>query len=282
MEKRKSMAVKSLLSLPLAVLITALFTTSLALAQQSAIENAPWQFGVSIYGWFPSIAGETSFAQPGGGNEFGIDIEDILDNLKFTLMGTVDVRKGRWGIATDLIYMDVGGDKSGTRAATIGRRALPVNATADVDLDLKSWIWTLAGYYRAVDRSTQTLDILAGTRYVDVEQKVDWTLSGNIGSIPIPDRTGAATAVVDNWDAIIGVRGRFAFGARKAWFIPYYLDVGTGESDFTFQGLAGLGYAFKWCDVVGAWRYLYYDLPSGKPIRDISFNGPAVGVTFRW
>ena len=275
----KSTAGRSIFSLALAFLIAILLSANEASAQQPANETDPWQFGVSIYGWFPDIAGQTSFTQPGGSSEFGIDIDDILDNLKFTLMGTVDVRKGRWGIATDVIYMDVGGDKTGTRSATIGRRPLPVNATADVDFDLKSWVWTLAGYYRAVDKSNLTLDVLAGTRYVNIEQTVDWTLSGNIGSIPVPDRS---TADVANWDAIIGVRGKFAFGAQNAWFVPYYLDVGTGNSNFTFQGAAGLGYAFKWAEIVAVWRYLYYDLPSDKPIKDLSFSGPAVGITFRW
>ena len=111
---------------------------------------------------------------------------------------------------------------------------------------------------------------------------MNWGITGNVGSIPVPDRTGAAKADLANWDAVIGVRGRFAFGAQKAWFIPYYLDFGTGESDFTFQGVAGLGYSFHWLEVAAAWRYLYYDLPSHKAIDDMSFSGPAIGVTFRW
>ncbi len=64
--------------------------------------------------------------------------------------------------------------------------------------------------------------------------------------------------------------------------MPYYLDVGTGDSDFTWQGIVGMGYAFHWGEVAAAWRYLYYDLPSGKAINDMSFSGPEIGVTFRW
>jgi hypothetical protein len=277
----RTIAAKSILSVPLAFLMVVLISSTGVLAQQTANEAGAWQFGASIYGWFPNIAGETSFRQPGGGNDFQIDIEDILDNLEFTLMGTLDVRKGRWGLFTDLIYMDVGGSETGTREASIGRRELPDNATADVDLDLKSWIWTLTGYYRAIDQPGLTLDVLAGTRYVDVEQEVNWNITGNVESIPVSDRTGAAKEDLKNWDAIIGLKGRFALGAQKSWFVPYYLDVGTGESDFTFQGIAGLGYAFRWVEIVAAWRYLYYDLPSGGAVKDISFNGPAIGIAFR-
>jgi len=278
----KSTTGKSIFLLPLVVLLMALLASSSALAQQPSSETDPWQFGVTIYGWFPDIAGETSFTQPGGGNDFKIDIGDILDNLKFTLMGTFDMRKGRWGILTDVIYMDVGNSQTGTREGTIGREALPVNATANVDLDLKSWIWTLTGYYRALDQPGMTLDVVAGTRYLDVEQKVNWNVSGNVGSIPPPDRAGTAEAGLTNWDALIGLRGRFAFGAQNAWFVPYYFDVGAGDSDLTWQGIVGLGYAFHWGEIVTAWRYLYYDLPSGGAIEDMSFSGPAIGVTFRW
>ncbi|MEN8243787.1 MAG: hypothetical protein ABFS43_02665 [Thermodesulfobacteriota bacterium] len=81
---------------------------------------------------------------------------------------------------------------------------------------------------------------------------------------------------------IFGVRGRFAFGSKKALFVPYYLDLGFGESDITWQGVAGLGYAFGWGEIVAAWRYLYYDMSSGSAIDEISFSGPEAGVTFRW
>ena len=39
---------------------------------------------------------------------------------------------------------------------------------------------------------------------------------------------------------------------------------------------------FGWGDVVGAWRYLRYDLKSDQAVQDLSFNGPMIGVTFRW
>jgi hypothetical protein len=278
----KSITREEIFSLPLVVLMITLLLSTGALAQQTASETDFWQFGVSIYGWFPDISGDTSFTQPGGTNDFKIDIGDILDNLEFTLMGIFDARKGRWGILIDLVYMDVGDSQTGTREATIGGIELPVNASANVDLDLKSWIWTLTGYYRTLDQPGMTLDVFAGARYLDVEQKVNWVVTGNVGSIPVPDRTGAAETSLTNWDALIGLRGRFAFGAQNSWFIPYYLDAGTGDSDFTWQGIAGLGYAFRWCEVVATWRYLYYDLPSGKAIDDMNFSGPAIGVTFRW
>ena len=172
-----------------------------------------------------------------------------------------------------MIYMGVGNSKSGVTEGTIGGTPIPVGASASVNLDLDSWIWTLAGYYRMVDQPKSTFDLLAGLRYTDVEQKVDWNITGNVASIPIDDRTGTAVSSLDNWDVIIGARGRFTFGASNTWFVPYYFDLGTGDSDSTWQGIAGIGYAFGWGETVAAWRYLSYDLGSGSAVADINFNG---------
>ncbi len=112
-----------------AVLMMATLASTGALAQQAAGDSDTWQFGVSIYGWFPDIAGQTAFTQPGGGDDFEIDIDNILDNLKFTLMGTLDVRKGRWGLLTDFLYMDRSEIRKPVRVrpASAGL-GLPVNA----------------------------------------------------------------------------------------------------------------------------------------------------------
>jgi hypothetical protein len=168
---------KRFFTLSYAVLLMALLVAPGASARQPASESKPWQFGISIYGWFPDIAGETAFTQPGGSNDFTIDIDDILDNLEFTLMGSFDVRKGRWGFLTDAIYMDVGNSKTGTRNATIGGTPIPVDATADVDFDMESRIWTLTGYYRTLENAGASLDVVFGARYLDVEQKVNWDIN---------------------------------------------------------------------------------------------------------
>ena len=260
-----------------------IFSLSAALlpAALYADTSDSWEFGASIYGWFPDISGSTAFPH-GGGGDFTVPVGDILDKLQFTFQGSFDARKGSWGFITDVIYMDMGETKTGFNEGTIGGSGIPADVTGAVGFDMKSWIWTTAGYYRLVDQPQAAFDLLAGLRYTDVEQSLHWSFSGDIGQLPLPGPEGRAEVSADYWDAIIGVRGRFAFGNDGSWFLPYYFDVGTGDSDFTWQAVAGLGYAFGWGDVAAVWRYLDYDLPSGKPIGDMDFSGPAIGAVFRW
>lgn len=276
-----SMLHMTILILFIAVM-TVMFLFSGALAQQPADKANGWQFGASIYGWFPDIAGNTVFSPEGSDSEFEVDIENILENLEMVLMGSFDVRKGSLGVFTDIIYMDVGDSGNTSVDGSVGPSAVPTNVTADVSFDMESWIWNLLAYFRALDMSGTTLDIVAGTRYLDIEQKVEWDMVGNANAVPVAERTGEVEDGITNWDVIFGVRGRFAFGAKKALFVPYYLDLGAGDSDFTWQGVTGLGYAFGWGELVAAWRYLHYDMSSGSAIDEISFSGPEAGVTFRW
>lgn len=248
----------------------------------AAAAEGGWQFGGSIYGWFPDISGRTALADATGGGEFEIDIEDILSNLEFTFQGGLDVRNGRWGVATDVIYMSVGNSESNYREGTLGGTQIPTDASASVEFDMKSWIWTTAGYYRALDDARASLDVLVGFRYLDIEQTLDWSLTGNVADIPVIDRAGSGVADVSNWDAIVGLRGRFKFGAGDAWFVPYYADLGAGDSKLTYQLAAGVGYAFGWGELTGVWRLISYESKSGAAVEDMEFSGPAVGATFRW
>jgi len=265
-----------------AALRTLIVAAALLPATLHADTENSWEFGVSINGWFPDLSGKTTFDQGPGGGDFSIGIGDILDNLQFTLQGSFDARKGKWGLFTDAIYMDVGKTESRTNQGTIGGTELPYDLTATSNFDMKSLIWTTAAYYRLIDQPENTFDSMIGLRYIDIEQSLAWSFSGDIGQLPLPGREGSSEVGASYWDFIIGMRGKFAFGQDNRWFIPYYLDIGTGDSDFTWHAAAGIGYAFGWGEFAGVWRYLSYDLPSGKPIADMNFSGPAVGVIFKW
>jgi hypothetical protein len=255
-------------------------------AQEMIAEGAApddWQWGVSMYGWLPGMTGDTSFpVADGGGSSIEVDGSDIVDALNFAFLGMVEVHKGRWGLATDVNYLDLGGTKSRTRDFTVGRNDIPAGVTAKIDIGITGWIWTTAGTFRMVDQPGGKLDVVAGARMLDVTQEMAWHLDGDIGSLPVPGADGKSEVGDALWDGIVGLRGRVNFGADRKWFVPYYLDVGAGDSDMTLLAQAGVGYAFSWGDLVAAWRYIDYEMESGSPIESMTVSGPAIGATFHF
>ncbi len=260
--------------------IAILLSVALPLSAQAQMKADELEWGASIYGWFPSVSGQTAF--PTGGTSISVDADKLLENLKFTFMGTLEVQKGPWGVWTDVIYMNLGNSKSATRDFILPQRAIPADVSANFDYDLKAWLWTIAGTYSLVKKPEYSLQALLGARMIDAKQSLDFNFNGNIASLGLPTRSGSAEVTLTNWDAIIGVKGRASFGDGLKWFVPYYLDVGTGQSKLTWQGIVGVGYAFNWGSIVAAWRYLDYEFKSGSPVENLSFNGPAIGVIFRW
>jgi hypothetical protein len=96
-----------------------------------------------------------------------------------------------------------------------------------------------------------------------------------------PGLTGNASVSETNWDGIIGARGRYTFGADKKWAIPFYADIGTGDSDRTYQLGTGITYSYHWGEIGAGWRYLDYKFKSTK-VQDMNFSGPQIGVAWRW
>jgi hypothetical protein len=254
----------------------------LAPATATAQAGEPLRFSASLYGWFPDISGRTRFGAAPGGGDFRVDVGDLLEKLEFTFQGSFEVRQGAWGAFADVIYMSVGATRDDVRSGTVGNLGIPAGASATTEFDLKTNIWTLAGYYRAVDRADLTLDAIAGVRYLHARQSLDWTFTGNVGPIPAPGRAGGASTSIGNLDAIVGLRARVSAGFHSPWFFPLYVDAGFGQSDLTWQAMAGVGYATGWGEIVAAWRHMEYRMASDTAIETLKLDGPLVGATFRW
>lgn len=268
---------KTLLAAAIAAPMT---LTSNAAIAQTASEPGEWHYAAEIYGYLPTIAGSTSF--PAGGSSIDVTTDKILDNLNATFMGAFAAHNGRWGAFTDVIYLDVGGSKSQTQDFSIGRVGIPASASADVSLDLKGTVWTLGGLYRVATDPKWTVDLIAGTRMLQLKQNISWTLSGNLGTLVPPGRSGNSNVSETNWDGIIGARGRYTFDDNRKWAMPFYMDVGTGDSVRTFQTAIGITYAYSWGEIGAGWRYLDYKFKSESKIQDINFSGPQIGVAWRW
>jgi|SRR5690349_4028942 len=261
----------------------AIFGVQQASAQTNASwSGAPWRAGVSLYVYLPSIDGNLAFPTRGGSGSVIVDTGDVFDSLNGAFMGNLEVHNGQWGVFTDFLYVNVSGDRSGTRNFSIGGFDVPGGVTGDFDLRVKGSAWTIVGEYRAYSSPELTLDFLAGARLLNVKPRLDWSLQGNVSSLPPISRGGNIEIEANNWDGIVGVKGRYELGGARGWYLPFYGDIGGGESKLTYQVAAGVGYAFGWGDIALLYRYIGYEMKSGQPVEDLKLSGPMIGATFRW
>jgi len=265
----------------------AILAALLALTVPSAANaEEGWTFSLTPYVWLPNINGTLKYAiPPDGGARPEVDTgpNNYLENLSFVLMLAGEARKGKWSVFTDLIYLDFDKEDSTVRAVNFGGDRVSTSLNASTRSSLTGAAWTFGGGYTVVESPKHTLDLLGGFRYFGLKASSDWQLSGTISG---PNgqtfaQSGSISQREDLWDVIVGLRGRLKLG-EGAWFVPYYVDAGTGSSKLTAQGLAGVGYAFKWGEIVATYRYILYDMGDDKLLQDIRFAGPAIGATFRF
>jgi hypothetical protein len=256
--------------------------TAAAQSTQKDWEAEKWQFTASVYGWLPTIDSTVNFPDDPSSTDLHVSKSDVLNHLKMTFQGSLDAHNGRWGIFNDVVYVDLGGSKSRTRDFSIGNIGVPASATTDLSLDIKAVVWTVAGEYRVVSDPAWTVDLLGGARMLQMKPTLGYSITGDLGPIVIPGRDGSKQVNEHIWDGIIGVKGRYAFGNDGRWFVPFYLDVGTGQSQLTWQIAGGIGYSYNWGSVYATWRYLDYNFQSGKALDNINMNGPMLGVAFQW
>lgn len=249
-------------------------------AQSAALRSDEAHWRATLYGWFPAIGGSTKFPVSTGGASLNVDADDVLDSLKMAFMGSLEYRSGHWGGLVDWVYADLGADKAGTRNFAINGQPLAAGINANLGLDIKSNILTLAGTYALVNSPEANVDLLFGARMLDMDQTLNWAFNGT-GPAGIA-RSGTAEVSETNWDGIVGVRGRLRFGDERRWFVPFEADIGSGDSNLVWQAVLGLGYTYSWGDVGIAWRYLDYDFDDDKAIQSLTFNGVAIGVSFRF
>lgn len=261
-----------------------LFGTGVAsprdVAAQSTLSDE-WKFRALVYFWGADINTRATF--PGGNSaDVTLSLKDLLNHLKMAGMGALEVQKGPWGAFTDVIYLNVGGAKATTRDGTIDGVHLPVGATLNTGGGIKAWVWTTAGSYRVQSSPDLEMDVFGGARLLSLEPTLNYSFNVDVGPFSGPGRSGSRTVKANDWDAVIGTKGRIAVGSNREWFVPYYVDIGTGDSDLTWQASAGLGYKFSWGDLILTYRYLDYNFKSSSKVDSMTMKGPWLGAAFSW
>jgi opacity protein-like surface antigen len=238
-------------------------TTPARAASEATAQPADWQFGADAYLWAAGMGGKTA-----DGDTIDVPFDKLIDKLNLGFMGTVHMRYGRWHLSTDVLYMQLEEENNG-QVTVPGGLNVKVNATAKMD----AWVVTPVVGYSIIDTEQVRMEALAGARYLYMSVELD--LLGPRGGSKNISQAG------DVWNGIIGIRGNV--NLIKNWYLPYYLDIGAGDSQFTWQAMAGVGYQINTTvDVVAAYRYLEWRFKDNETFDRLDMSGPIVGLRFRF
>ena len=245
--------------------VTGIVAFLLALAapvahSESHAETGKWRWTGKIYLWASGIDGTTR-----NGGDIDVGFDDLLENLELALMGGVEASNGTWSVIGDVIYMDLAGE---------GTSSLPGPGPGQVSAKagLEGWVVNALGGYRFGTSEAGVADLTFGLRYLDLDVKLDTT-----SNLPGPGQQSirAGDSVVD---AVVGIRG----GVRlsESFYVPYIFDVGAGESDLTWQAMAGIGWQPAWGEITLFYRFLEWEFDGSGGLNDIGFSGP--GLLFKY
>lgn len=242
-----------------------------------------WHGSITPYGWLPGVSAQTKFQLPNdGGTVVSKSNNDILSNLSGAFMLEGDIRKGNWGIYGDIDWVKFTDEKG--RFTSIGGNRIGANADLDTSWGIKGGMVNLAGLYTLAHGDQGNIDLLFGARYLWLKGNLNWNfnLTGNQGNLNI-DNSGHLNNQTHVTDGIVGIRGRWAPFANSHFFFPYYLDIGTGNSDTTYQIVGGVAYGFHWGDIALIYRDVTYKEDENNAfLKRVELSGPAFSLTWRF
>ena len=228
-----------------------------AMASETAGKDE-WQFDGNVYLWGAEIQADL----PGGG-DIDISFSDIVDNLDMAFMGGLGARKDKLRLFTDIIYMKLEDDDID---------APYVPSAIDIGVTLEAWIVQPTAAYTVYQKPEYNIELLGGVRYLWLDVDLDISLAGG------PSGSGSDDG--SNWDGIVGVQGNMSLTDK--WGAVAYLDYGTGDSDYTYQALAGLNYQYDSVTGTFGYRHLRWEFEDDTPLENLRVSGPYAGVKFNF
>ena len=240
--------------------------TATAPTAAAQAEDGAWRFAFTPYLWATAQEGEASFKgippQP-----IELSFGDIWENLDFAALGAFEAHNGRWGVATDLVFMNLG--------TTI---PIDVLGLSDLGVDSRQFVFEATALYRVHRGAPREgmrsfVDLLAGARYNKVRAGLETSL------IPDTERS------FDWVDGVVGARFQAPLAAKVA--IGGRADVAGFGSDFTWQAYPNFGWQFaRWGALEVGYRWLDVDYETGSGASRFKYDmlnqGAQIGFTFHF
>jgi hypothetical protein len=127
--------------------------------QPPVTTTEPWVITVDGPGWLAGVSGTTGFH--GVNSNVNVGVGQILKHINVIYSFGGEVRKGRFGVLGDLLYLNA-------QAGTGERSGL----VSKVDLGLQQFLGEFFGSYRVIEGPRGWLDLLAGFRYTYLGEQV--------------------------------------------------------------------------------------------------------------
>ena len=236
-------------------------------AAQAGAQAAPdWSFEISPYLWMAGLDGTIQPVAGGPTFSSSLSFGDILDNLDAGFFISGSAQRGRLVILGDLYYI------SASDTVRVPPVAPPVDRVRGKAEVLQG---TFAAGWRAVDRATHSLDLLAGMRAGETEIEAE-ARAGGTGIRQVRDDITYAAP-------ILGLRGRVALSDRIS--LTGYGDLGGGTShvDSTWQLSATLDYHLSDRAALSVgYRHEKLDIDNGSARSNTDTSGFLIGTRLRF
>ncbi len=233
---------------------TTALASALAFSGTAAFaEQGTWDFRAFIYLWAPELSGTTVTGQ-----DMTLSFSDLVENLDFGLMGALEANKGPISILGDFQYLDLSSDQN----AAVGP-GIPATADASVT----GFVFSGSAGYDFKHTQPGQLVGYGGFRYLDLDTTAN--LAVGAGSQRV-------SGSISNLDAVFGVRGVQPLADK--WALSFIADVGTGDSDLTWQAGVTFDYQINNWYLSFGYRHLAWDIGNSDVVSDLSFSGPIVGA----
>lgn len=128
-------------------------------------DNDHWYFNIGMPGWLAFISGDIGLH--GVTSNVDVDFGQIITHVAGIASISADVRKGRFGIYGDLLYMSL---SAGIYGDGLVKKA---------NLTLDSYIADGEVYYRVWEGPRGWLDLRAGARYINMFNRLELSAANN-------------------------------------------------------------------------------------------------------
>lgn len=258
----------------------------------SAGTPAGWSFTVAPYIWLPSISASLrANGQRGGTVDSTIraGVGDYISDLNFALMLGGAARYGRFSVLTDLVYVNASLTSDVSHLSSVNLGPGPIDIPRDQQIAsgtrMAATVWSLAGGYTLLEGRWGNLDAVAGLRMLNLGSTSNYQLTANIqgpNNTVALSRSGSLTISANYVDAIGGVTGRINI-PNSRFYVPFYVDAGSGALPFTWQVYGGLAYkAAAWADISIGYRYLAFQNGGSSGVRNLSLGGATIAANLRF